>query len=235
MPPYHTLLQAWINSSLCCDGDISTASYLLYGALIGMAIAVPVGPIAVLCMQYALSRGFRIAFFAGLGAALADTCFGIVAGLGLSMITDWIIVNKCWIQMIGGVFLCYIGAELCFTKSHKAILIDKKATSTTAMTSTFMLTLANPLTILAFLALFGYFGLIDIANNTLPAALTIIGILLGSLTWWTALAYLASRLKPHFSDKALIRFREIGGALLLMCGIFAFVSCLIFETFYTSI
>lgn len=190
-----------------------------------MAIAIPVGPIAVLCMQYALSRGFMIAFFAGVGAALADTCFGLLAGLGLTVITDWIFLNKCWIQLVGGIFLCYIGAELFFTKNHETILIDKKATPLNALTSTFMLTLANPLTILAFMALFGYFGLVNVSLSPKNASMAIFGVFIGSLTWWTLLTYIAAKLRPHFTDKGMIRFREFGGALLLLGGIAALLGC----------
>ncbi len=208
-----------------CEGDPTCFSFLLHGAAIGLAIAVPVGPIAVLCMQYALSRGFLIAFAAGLGAALADTFFGMLAGFGLTMVTDWIFLNKCWIQLLGGAFLCYLGAELCFTKNHKTILIDDNTGPMTALSSTFMLTLANPLTILAFMALFGYFGLVNITDNTANASMTIAGVFLGSLGWWTLLTYLAARLRTSFTDKALLRFREAGGILLLLGGGAALLSC----------
>lgn len=209
-----------------CEGDTTCLRYLWRGALIGAAIAIPVGPIAILCMQYAFSRGFRIAFAAGIGAALADMCFGLIAGLGLSVITDWIISNRCWIQMIGGFFLCYIGAELCFKRSHRAILIDEAASRMSALGSTFMLTLANPLTILAFMALFGTFGIADSSNNIQNASLTIGGVFIGSLAWWTILTYLASRMRGFLTEKSLLQFRKIGGALLLACGIYALIACI---------
>lgn len=210
---------------ICQDGALCFR-YLLQGAIIGAAIAIPVGPIAILCMQYALSKGFRTAFAAGVGAALADMCFGLIAGLGLSVITDWIISNKCWIQMFGGFFLCYIGAELCFTKSHKAALIDEKASRLNALTSTFMLTLANPLTILAFMALFGTFGSVEATSNVKNTSLTVLGVFLGSLTWWTILTYAASKMRYFLTQKSLLRFREFGGAILLACGVYALLSCI---------
>ncbi|MFA6915987.1 MAG: LysE family transporter [Parachlamydiales bacterium] len=209
-----------------CEDGVTCLRFFWKGAVIGAAIAIPVGPIAILCMQYALSKGFRTAFAAGLGAALADMCFGLVAGLGLSVITDWILYNKCWIQMLGGFFLCYIGAELCFTKSHKAALIDQKDSRISALGSTFMLTLANPLTILAFMALFGTFGLVEATNNIKNTTLTVVGVFLGSLTWWTILTYAASKMRGFLTDKSLLRFREIGGALLLACGVYALLACI---------
>lgn len=212
-------------ANMACEANPSLWSYLLQGTLIGLAIAIPVGPIAFICMQYALNRGFRLALSAGIGAALADTFFGLLAGLGLTMITDWVLLNKCWIQFLGGIFLCLIGAELCFKKNHKAICIDTAGSYFTALTTTFFLTLANPLTILAFMALFGYFGLAEICNTTSYAAMTIIGVFIGSLCWWICLAYFTSKLRGHFSGRGLILFREVGGTILLICGAYAIISC----------
>jgi threonine/homoserine/homoserine lactone efflux protein len=47
-------------------------SLFLKGLLIGVAIAAPVGPIGILCIQRTIHNGFRIGLASGLGAALAD-------------------------------------------------------------------------------------------------------------------------------------------------------------------
>ena len=45
---------------------------LLKGLIIGFAIAAPVGPIGVLCIQRSLQDGFRVGLMTGMGAAVAD-------------------------------------------------------------------------------------------------------------------------------------------------------------------
>src|SRR5690349_3328709 len=52
---------------------------LLNGAAIGFAVAVPIGPISVLCAQRALQEGFGIALASGAGAATAHAIFFLVA------------------------------------------------------------------------------------------------------------------------------------------------------------
>src|SRR5882762_10500827 len=54
--------------------------FLLKGIAVGFVIAVPVGPVGVLCVRRTIFEGRLVGFLSGLGAASADTIFGIVAG-----------------------------------------------------------------------------------------------------------------------------------------------------------
>src|SRR5687768_12606285 len=54
-------------------------SAFLIGAAAGYAIAIPVGPIAVLIVRTGLRRGFRVAAVAGAGAATVDLIYAIIA------------------------------------------------------------------------------------------------------------------------------------------------------------
>jgi threonine/homoserine/homoserine lactone efflux protein len=47
-------------------------SLLLKGLIIGFAIAAPVGPIGILCIQRSLREGFKVGVLTGMGAATAD-------------------------------------------------------------------------------------------------------------------------------------------------------------------
>lgn len=58
------------------------------GLIIGFAIAAPVGPIGVLCIQRSLHDGFKIGLMTGLGAAFADGIYGMIAGFGLTGISS---------------------------------------------------------------------------------------------------------------------------------------------------
>jgi threonine/homoserine/homoserine lactone efflux protein len=58
-------------------------NYFLKGLLIGFAIAAPVGPIGILCIQRSLAFGRTFGFLSGLGAATADALYGGIAGENL--------------------------------------------------------------------------------------------------------------------------------------------------------
>src|SRR5688572_29373007 len=56
-------------------------SAFLIGAAAGYAIAIPVGPIAVLIVRTGLRRGFRVAAAAGAGTATVDLIYAVAAVL----------------------------------------------------------------------------------------------------------------------------------------------------------
>ena len=55
--------------------------YLLKGILVGIVIAVPAGPVGVLCIRRTIFHGRLAGFISGLGAASADAMFGIIAAM----------------------------------------------------------------------------------------------------------------------------------------------------------
>ena len=56
---------------------------LLLGIIFGFMVAVPVGPLGLLCVNRSLAVGRLYGLFSGLGAATADLAAGIVAGISL--------------------------------------------------------------------------------------------------------------------------------------------------------
>ena len=79
------------------------------GLVVGVAIAAPVGPIGLLCIQRALAGGWISGLASGLGAALADTFYGFIAAFGLTLVQDFLFDHRSTIAVIGGVFLCLLG------------------------------------------------------------------------------------------------------------------------------
>lgn len=55
------------------------AAALVMGVAAGLAVALPVGPVALLVLQEGLARGFRIAAGAAVGVAAVDTLYAVAA------------------------------------------------------------------------------------------------------------------------------------------------------------
>src|SRR4029077_13144959 len=85
------------------------AVLLLKGVLVGIIIAVPAGPVGVLCIRRTIFHGQLAGFLSGLGAATADAVFGIIAASGLTVISDLLLDYRDWLRVGGGAFLLYIG------------------------------------------------------------------------------------------------------------------------------
>src|SRR5688572_6978734 len=128
--------------------------FLLKGLAIGFCIAAPVGPIGVLCIRRSLAEGTLIGLATGLGAATADAAYGCVAAFGLTAISDFLVGQKFWLGLLGGIFLCYLGVRTFFTKPAPGMESRLQAVSGlgSAYVSTLFLTLTNPMTILSFVA-----------------------------------------------------------------------------------
>lgn len=196
--------------------------FFIKGLIIGFAIAAPVGPIGILCIQRSLHDGFKIGLMTGLGAALADGVYGLIAGFGLTAISSLFFTYQFWIRLIGGLFLLYLGIKLFLTVPKQRASGDYDPSAWHALGSTFLLTLTNPATILSFMAVFAGLGLgtTNIAYSS--AIVLVLGITLGSAIWWFMLsggvAYiLHHRLSPNLMQ-AINRF---SGIIIFIFGIFA--------------
>src|ERR1041385_1465797 len=84
---------------------------MLKGVIIGFSIAAPVGPIGVLCVRRSLADGRRIGLAAGLGAATADAIYGGIAGFGLTAVSSFLVGQRFWLGLVGGLYLCYLGVS----------------------------------------------------------------------------------------------------------------------------
>src|SRR5207237_2699425 len=82
---------------------------LVKGVLVGIIIAVPAGPVGVLCIRRTIFHGQLAGFLSGLGAATADAVFGIIAGFGLTVISDVLLDYQNWLRVGGAGVVLYVG------------------------------------------------------------------------------------------------------------------------------
>ena len=130
------------------------------GLVIGLAIAAPVGPIGLLCIRRSLADGFPLGFLTGLGAAAADGVYGAIAAFGLTAVSSFLVAQQRWLALGGGLALLWLGWQSIRRPPADTAADGGGNTSRAgAFASTFVLTLANPATILSFVAVFAGLGL----------------------------------------------------------------------------
>ncbi|MFN3235183.1 MAG: LysE family translocator [Gammaproteobacteria bacterium] len=193
----------------------------LKGLIIGFAIAAPVGPIGLLCIQRSLHHGFKIGLLTGLGAALADGCYGVIAGFGLTAVSTFLIQHKLIIQMLGGLFLIFLGGKLFVSQiASSDEKQDAEKSSWHAFLSTYFLTLSNPATILSFIAIFAGLGLGSTHTNYVHAVLLVLGVILGSSTWWLLLSGgVAFVLHHRLSENSIKYINYLSGVIIMLLGL----------------
>ncbi|MGZ6364964.1 MAG: LysE family translocator [Ktedonobacteraceae bacterium] len=196
-------------------------SFFIRGLLIGLSIAATVGPMSVLCIQRTLNKGQLYGLVSGLGIATADAVYGSIAAFGLTLITNFLIMEQTWIRLIGGIFLIYLGIKTMLSKPPESAATLTMQTNgyPGAYASTFLLTLTNPLTILSFAAIFAGIGVGSASKSFLSAALVVLGVFSGSTLWWIILTNIISLLRKKMDAQWLLWINRISGAIITLFGI----------------
>ena len=196
-----------------------TVILFLKGVVVGLSMAVPVGPIGILCIRRTLLEGRLSGFVSALGLATADVVFGCIAGFGLTFISDFLISQQAWLRLIGGLFLCAIGIKVLLTK-----FVEREAPSPGkgllgAYTSMFFLTLTYPMTILIFLGIFAGLGIGDTKGNYVSIAALVLGVFTGSILWWAILSSFIGSLRNKFRTQNWQWVNKISGTLITGFGL----------------
>lgn len=194
------------------------------GFLIGLSIAAPVGPIGILCINRTLSHGLLVGLLSGLGAAMADAVYGCIAGLGLVAISTFLLSQQVAIRLVGGAFLLYLGVKTFLAMPKKSSVPDKATTLWQDFSSTFLLTLTNPATVISFIAIYSGLGIVESNANYGEAFTLIVGVFLGSLAWWVALCSSISLIRHKLNLTLLTVINRLSGLILIGFGIVAVIS-----------
>jgi threonine/homoserine/homoserine lactone efflux protein len=203
---------------------VESGPFLLRGILIGFSIAAPVGPIGVLCIRRTLAEGRATGFVSGLGAATADAIYGCIAGFGLTLVARFLMDQQVWLRLFGGAFLCYLGLKTVLSRPAKQAASAKGSGLAGAYGSTFLLTLTNPMTILAFAAVFAGLGLASARGSYASAGILVLGVFAGSALWWLMLSGGVSLLRSKFDARRLEWVNRISGVIITGFGVVALLS-----------
>ncbi|WP_439185026.1 LysE family translocator [Carboxylicivirga taeanensis] len=194
------------------------------GAIIGISASIPLGPIGVLVVQRTLNKGHLSGFVSGLGAALSDTIYAIIAGFSLSFIVGFIETQLLWIQIFGALILISLGLKIFST--NPAIQLRKQKKKSTSLIqdffSTFALTVANPLAVFLFMAFFASFRVVGAKNTLIDNLLLIGGVFVGAATWWLILSSLVNMFRSKINLRRLFWINKIAGSTIIVLVILAF-------------
>ena len=200
-------------------------TFFFRGLLIGLSIAAPVGPIGVLCIRRTLAEGRAAGLVSGLGAATADALYGFIAAFGLTFVSGFLIRQRLWLHLVGGLFLCYLGVKTMLAKPAGPAQPTPAGGRglLAAYTSTLFLTLTNPITILFFAGIFAGLGAAE-GGSYASAAIMVAGVFIGSALWWLTLSGLVSLFRTRFDARALRWVNRLSGVVIVGFGLAALFS-----------
>lgn len=199
----------------------------LKGLAFGFVLAAAVGPMWVICFRRTVSAGRLMGLASGMGIAVADGLYGAVAAFGLTTISGFLLEHSFWIGLAGGTFLIYLGVTtlLSHPRLDAASAAVPRASLPGAFLSTLGLTLANPPTILAFVAIFAGLGLAS-AGDYVAAALVVAGVVAGSALWWVILALGAGALRGRVGPRLARAINVVSGLTIVGFALWQFARLL---------
>jgi threonine/homoserine/homoserine lactone efflux protein len=197
---------------------------LIEGIVIGLVVAVPVGPLGLLCINRALMMGPVCGFFSGLGVATADALAAGIAALGISLISGFLIEHQLALRFVGGLFLCYLGYKIYKTEPVSQAPINNINGLLSAYATTLFLTLSNPVTVLSFVAIYAGWHVPSLHGRYIAAATLTVGVFTGSALWWVGLFIGLTAFHDRFSLRFLFWVHRVSGAVIAGSGVVVLLS-----------
>ena len=188
---------------------------------IGFFVAMPLGPISAVCIKNTLNCGLGIGIASIIGMSFGDAIYGFLAAGGLAVISSILINYNDTIKIVGGLVLICLGIKDIVT--YNIINISSSNTSISrksyykTIAGVCILTITNPLTIIAFIAIFTSIGIKEL--HGFQAVIMVTGVFIGSLVWGLILVIAVAFLRKKMTEKSMMVVNIISGMVLIGFGL----------------
>lgn len=206
---------------------MNTLILILSGMFIGLIVALPIGPVNLICIRRTLALGPTNGFVSGLGAAMGDGCFAIVTGFGFTAVAQFVNGFSGTMELIGGTLLIIFGISTYFSDPLHGRGVEQVASRQVgapslvrAFASTFALTITNPATLFGFATLFATLG--GISGNRASfgdAAFVVLGVVGGSTLWWFTLTTIVGFFHAKIDAHVMKHINQVSGVLVVLSGL----------------
>lgn len=189
---------------------------MLPAAMLGLFIAIPFGPICLMCVQRTLALGIWFGIASGMGAATAHGILSCLAAVSTTALAQMTLALHTPLCITGGIVLVLMGLRTILVSAraaHGATCGDLLS----AYTSTLLIAAANPMTILPYL---GVASALEAGKPPLMdrALAMSIGVMIGSASWYLVLALSTNAMFRSLQKAALDRLNRLAGILLMALG-----------------
>ena len=200
--------------------EVVSLTPVLTGVALGLAVAAPLGPVGLLSVRTAMRFGFGSGASIGLGAAVIDTTYAALGLLGAGAVLQ-IDSARLAFGLLGSAVLVGFGVRTLRSAARlrSAGEADLEVDSRGAGFRTGLVaTASNPLTILTWAALLGAEIAVTDGGGAAAAGMLLLGVFVGSASWFTGLTWVASRAGRRLSGRALAVVDVVVGVGLVLFG-----------------
>lgn len=124
------------------------------------------------------------------------------------------------LRLAGGVFMLWLGWQGMRPAAPRAAAAVSRRDLIGTVAATFALTIANPMTILSFAAIFAGLGLAS-AEGTARALMVVAGVFAGSMLWWILLSGGVALARHRLPESFARWVSRLSGAVLIGFGLWA--------------
>ena len=202
--------------------QLDILDFIFKGLLIGIIASAPMGPVGILCIQRTLNKGRWYGFITGIGAAVSDTIYALIVGLGMSFIMGPLQnpTYKLILQISGSILLLLFGLY-CF-KSNPMKKVHQSGKTKGSIfhngLTAFLVTFSNPLIIFLFMACFAQFAFVQ-PGQTFEMIVGFACIPAGALLWWYGLTWLIDRIRGKFDVDGILIINKVIGSIVILFSI----------------
>lgn len=201
---------------------------VLKSLLVGVIIAVPVGPVLFFVIQKTMCDGRRAGLFSGLGSACADAIYVTIGVFALGLVRNFIDKNTPLIMIVGGSLILLVGLNMVRTRISIPEDGKPKPENKSGLwysAQTLVCALSNPTALAVAMGVLAVFHL-DSASLDFPAAIIIPFVFAGEMLYWSLLTFALQKFL-HLTPCVLQIMSRAAGCIVAALGVFLAVKGLI--------
>ncbi len=203
--------------------------------------SIPVGPVNLTILNEGCKRGFLWALLIGFGAATMEAIYCAIAFTGFSSFFENVTV-KALMEVVSFIFLLFLGAKFLTAQTVNVpskldsaseklgARLHEKLHPHSAFMTGFVRVMGNLGVLLTWLVLAAYLLAHDayltspaqpwVADSFQAKTACVIGVILGTVSWFSILSFSVSRSHGKVSEKTLLKMQHISGFCLLVVGLY---------------
>jgi putative LysE/RhtB family amino acid efflux pump len=207
----------------------------LKALLLGVVVAAPVGPVGALVIRRTLRVGPGLGIATGVGAAIADAVFALIAALGLGAAQSFFLRHELTLAVGGGLLILVIGFVSLFKnlrERREELEATEEANEETflrerpgplkilrAIGASFLITITNPMTIVGFGVAFTALGLVQSPGHESFPIVLVAGVLAGSMCWWATLSMGVRWMERRMSKMWIFKVHVLTSLMIIVSGL----------------
>lgn len=197
---------------------MTSDAFLFAGLLVGFSVAIPVGPMGLLCIQRTLASGLGVGLSSGLGGATANTLCAAIVLFGLDKLSSYVESGGRVLSALGGLFLLWSAYKTVMRRRASGDQTDNSVQlPLPAYCSAVLYNLTNPMSLVVMLAL-----LSPLVAQSTPspgdAAVLLAGLFAAVAVWWICLTGAVALLRSRLNARVVLNINRVAGVLLTFYG-----------------